>query len=718
MNASASGNPFFISQYLHLALEHGLLKLTPQGSWALTSLLKDATALPTPESLLDLITERMEMFSALAWSLCDTIAVLGHYAPVALLRRACGLDAAHFEASLAELLRSNLVSRSGQKLAFKQAFTREAVLKAMSPQEKVAIHRRTVKARKAQGAERFELPGFELARHLEGAQYHREACQQWRLVAQEARQNAALTLASRALKRALALLPDGRGLEGAQIEAELARVAFGQGHGELAAERWRAVLERTVGLGEQGLMLRGRTLLDFGIDWLLPQGRNQEALEVFEEALDIAQCCRSLPLELDALEALADYKRSVSLYDEARTHLEQILELADPQEHAAHVAEVHHKMGLFHHAKGHYEQAVTAYQRALGIRLTLRDPHALQATLTNLGGVYRETGRIDEAERSYRQAQECCHQHQHVRAESIITNNLGNLHAERAQYTQAISHYHRSLKLYRAIGDLRNATTTLYNLANANLRQGNIMAAMGRYEQARQNFVKLGSPSGQGLALQGLAHVYQKQGLWDKARLCAERALALHQDAGDSYFVHTTQGRLAWLDFHEGHLQRASQYALESLDSLRSMDVKTRLPFMLRLLVKLRIKEGRLNDAQALANELMDAVQDNPHNEAAARVLLAQLARMRGHQDAQRAHLRAATELYKGLDAKLSVAFLGCELAHLALDNDRDPTEHLQQARVFARMQALGVDSPLGRDIALLERLMASLGGWATSGQP
>jgi tetratricopeptide (TPR) repeat protein len=146
---------------------------------------------------------------------------------------------------------------------------------------------------------------------------------------------------------------------------------------------------------------------------------------------------------------------SVHRYQAAEKLLQDAL-----KEHGQ-LANLFNLLGVTYHQQSKFDDAIAAFQKAQDV-----NPRFIEASL-NLAICYADLGLYDDAETTYRQAQDQVHQ-QETQLSSLITGRLANLHNQTAQaYEQAglmqeaLNEYEKALQLYPQMPDIRFRVASL-----------------------------------------------------------------------------------------------------------------------------------------------------------------------------------------------------------------------------------------------------------------
>ena len=120
--------------------------------------------------------------------------------------------------------------------------------------------------------------------------------------------------------------------------------------------------------------------------------------------------------------------------------------------------------------------------------------------LGSLGGVYQETGRIEEAERTYEKALAIHREVAHRRGEGNELSNLASLYHETGRMAPAERTYEEALAIHREVGNRSSEGKTLGNLALLCRRHHRAVHEEGyRVERAPDGALRFFRPDGRPL---------------------------------------------------------------------------------------------------------------------------------------------------------------------------------------------------------------------------
>jgi tetratricopeptide (TPR) repeat protein len=231
----SEGNPFFIAEYLRVAVEEGWLSRDERGTWRMASkgavALLSAEPMATPPSLFEVLGRRLAGLAPAAQLMCGVAAVAGPEIDADLLRVALGATQDELLDTLNELLVRHVLETDGAvRVRFAHDKLREAAYAGLDRKTLVAHHRTVALAMEAAsvGAKgRFDA---QLAHHWRIADNPAKEGPYRLAAGEQAFRVGAYHEAIVHLERALALLPAGTpAAEMARLQRHLAEAHFGVG---------------------------------------------------------------------------------------------------------------------------------------------------------------------------------------------------------------------------------------------------------------------------------------------------------------------------------------------------------------------------------------------------------------------------------------------------------------------------------------------------------
>lgn len=243
------------------------------------------------------------------------------------------------------------------------------------------------------------------------------------------------------------------------------------------------------------------------------------------------------------------------------------------------------------------------------------------------------------------------------------------LHFWRGEHDPCEASARVALAIARAARLERPMSQALNLMALVALRRGHTARAATLMERALA-FAQRAAPRGQVAILAGnLSGIWRELGHLDRAHANAVQALQLHRDRQYAIGEVAMLAELSQLAQLHGRADEAGDWIARALQLSQRHAMALRHASLLTFQVGIRLDQGRLDDAQALAAEALAAMQalaGRHYHESTLRRLLAELALARGDVTEARAQLRRACALVAPLAQEVNARGLLWSLALLA----------------------------------------------------
>ena len=294
------------------------------------------------------------------------------------------------------------------------------------------------------------------------------------------------------------------------------------------------------------------------------QGKLSEATTNYERALVGLPANSSNRSErLQIVDGLGMTFLDHGQYQEAKTHFETMLTLAQETSDRRVEAKALSNLGLTSYYERNLEQALDLLDHSLAIRKEIGDRDGQKSSLINFGMAIRDYGDYSQAVTHLEQALIMAKESHDTWDESVTTNELGVLYLMIGDYRTARVYFDAALLLSKKLGDEFGVVIALGNLGVVDREIGQLGSAKTQLLECLNRSQFMNMERLEGLANSYLATVSLATGLFRQAREQALRAIDLREDE---------EGRL---------------YA--------TMDYTT--------LIRIYLQQQRLNDALAAANE-------------------------------------------------------------------------------------------------------------------
>jgi DNA-binding SARP family transcriptional activator len=418
----SEGLPLFVAEYL-AALEAG----------------GESADGPLPGEMRSLLEARLGGLGAMARQLLETAAVIGRSFDLDTVRSASGRSDDETVDGLEELVARGLVRELSATETPAYDFTHEK-LRALVYEEVGLARRRLLHRRVAQALARGAEGAALVAQHLRLAGDSEGAAEQHRLAAEHAASLLAHADALEHLDAALALgSPDVAALH--ERIGDL-RTLVGDYAGALAA------YESAAAHADEGALAGVEHKLG-GVhqrrgEWDRAEARFAVALESLapDDHGPRARILADLSLTLHQNRHPA---RAVELAEEA-------LELAESAADVRARAQAHNMLGVLARAAGELGRARTELERSLSLAERLGDASARAAALNNLALVARDAGELDRALELTEEALALCAAQGDRHREAALENNLADLHHAAGRGDESMDHLKRAVAIFSEVG--------------------------------------------------------------------------------------------------------------------------------------------------------------------------------------------------------------------------------------------------------------------------
>lgn len=477
VHAQTQGNPFFVAEYLKLAMERGQVRMDELGRWHLDAQ-TPLEALATPSSVRHIVDSRLARLPLEARELCEVASVVGHTISVEALQALTDHTSHQLDMALAMLVQREILNDElTHTYQFVHDRLREGAYDGLEPARRAKLHRKAARWLRAQGAALASI-----ATHYERGQRPARASKLYLSAARLAADQFAFGQSEELFERAFPLLDDPvqeleermtlvqhvllptKQLDGAEAQLEI--ILKGARRHELATLRARALTLLARTCMQQGRLARAERLLDEAASRFDALASGQGIADTLYELAHL----KLTSIELDEARRLADEARQTYLRVDDRMG----------QAHASLLlGEVCWRMGRLREAESTFEQALSLHQR---LGLTSGEAEAL----TWLAQIYGDQKRVK-------------HMTQHLEAAHALYKDMDDasglaqvaiLKARRAlvreDESQAVAHLHEALTELERTHDPHHHVIALTELARIHMLQGDEVSSVECIERARQ----------------------------------------------------------------------------------------------------------------------------------------------------------------------------------------------------------------------------------------
>ncbi len=444
----AQGNPYFVAEYLHVAVAEGLLQRDMGGQWHFDSLLipepnqkHQDLSLNVPSALRALVLRRVAKLPAESRMLLAVTAVLGREAPISLLHLVTGMPSKKWWKVVEQLQRLLILETTGNDtLRFAHEQFRDAIYAEMSEAARAMYHCKIAEVMEQHWTKEIELHYATLAHHWRHANELEKAANYYKLAAELARSKYATEEAIRSYQSFLQIQTSSA-KEYLTVKLALAELLTLQGHIEPAHETLRQALDlvrqQHKPFTEAQVHLRMGKLL-----W--HQGHREESRLSTEEALGLYR-------------QLGDRRGIGSTL--------------------AHLGHCSYYQSKWKEAQKYYQEAMYLYRQA-------DDQLDQGQMILNLARLSSRQGKLPEARELCQNALACFHELAASRPEALALEQMAYIELYQENLEQAQRLATRALQTFREEGDPFHEGMALGTLARISQNAGQVDNALQMFRDA------------------------------------------------------------------------------------------------------------------------------------------------------------------------------------------------------------------------------------------
>ena len=638
LSEHSEGNPFFVAEYLRMAVNEGIL-VRRSGRWQIDGSneapFKD---IPLPGSLRNLIVRRLSGLSANAMAAAQVAAVMGREVEPSLHRSLQQLDDNTWLGAVAELVERQVLQDANGRLRFVHDKIREVTYEGIEGQRRAALH-----GLAAVAIEHALSDG--LLGHLAelGNHWHKAG-------------NIDL-----AKKRYL----------------EAARTAASQ-YAHKDSERFYRTYLSLFETPSPDLVTARNELAD---KVLMPRGMNDETMLELQKALREARSLQDVNGEARSLENLGSVTRTVGRLQDAVQLFNQALDLRRNQGEQRSLGRCLCLLGFGFAGIGDLERSRQAFAEAFEIAIETQDTWIEARALMGLARIDHERHNRYVAEESVHQALRAFRRLGDRVREARALNQLANIQADNGNESKALATYGRAMALNREIGDRIGEGIVYANKAILLHKLGRSTESHHVYGTALQIFREIGHHRYQGHAMFCIARHLHREGRLAEAIGLAENALTVLEVVGDQNWSAKVHVELSQIALLESRVTDAHRHGTRALEIATEYAIPARHAGALCTLGRVALDSGDLTTAKDLHLRQRDAAETvSPELVANADLNLGCVARANGEFEFATDRLMAALEHLPPHNFS-DRALAHIELGWIALAQGLDPTKALAAAR-------------------------------------
>ncbi len=202
-----------------------------------------------------------------------------------------------------------------------------------------------------------------------------------------------------------------------------------------------------------------------------------------------------------------------------------------------------------HYKKGNIKEAMQALEENYVLTEKLNDQKALTIIYSNMGNIYGEQGKYQEAVRYFNKALDYFQENKIEKSEAAVVNNLGIIYLYMGNYDLALKYYKRSLTLYKKHKLEARAGTVHLNIGLVYFKRKNNKDAIKQAEAAIKTLLPFNDKYSLADCYFLLAQSYKELNDIEKAKLYLGKSIEIDDEFGNNSRIIERQSFKASLSF-------------------------------------------------------------------------------------------------------------------------------------------------------------------------
>jgi len=295
----------------------------------------------------------------------------------------------------------------------------------------------------------------------------------------------------------------------------------------------RIYLQKSVSLGRQlGLkLIEAKSLFHLGLSCWYMAGDAGGTADM-ERALHLYRELGYKDLEGYALTGLGFIYQETDNYERATTYFMQALKLGQDVHDPRIVGWAHFNLGQVDLLIGEFERAKNHLDECLRLYRQIGDRRGEGWLLYNLVRYYRKTGDYNQAKAINEQALEILIGIGERFGQGFTTHNQGLLLYEMGHDAEAMAHYNQAMIIFQEMDCFKGLSQVNYSYGVRLRHYGNYAGAQHHFEQALRLRQTFNYKRGESMALVNLGLIFHYQGNDQSALLYSNQALGIVREIG------------------------------------------------------------------------------------------------------------------------------------------------------------------------------------------
>ncbi len=252
-----------------------------------------------------------------------------------------------------------------------------------------------------------------------------------------------------------------------------------------------------------------------------------------------------------------------------------------------------------YYTKGDIKKAMQALEENYVLTKKLNDNKALTIIYSNMGNIYGEQGKYQEAVRYFNKTLKYFQENKIEKSEAAVLNNLGIIYFYMGNTDLALKHYKRSLLLYKKNKLEARAGTVQLNIGSVYFKQKKNKEAIKQAEGAIKTLLPFNDRYSLADCYFLLAQSYKELNNIDKAKLYLGKSIEIDDEFGNNSRIIERQSFKASLNF-DTDINLATKQAEEVLKLVKDDTANELKVGIYNLLYKCYKKQNKIELSLAM----------------------------------------------------------------------------------------------------------------------
>jgi tetratricopeptide (TPR) repeat protein len=565
----SDGSPLFLTEYIKLLQEEGLLTSTGEFHG-------DFAQIEVPEGAKGVIKERIRRLGEELRRMLTYASIEGENFTTLVLSHLLSSDRITLSEKLRVIERTHalIASRGSQKLleedttsySFNHTLIYRIFYKELNEEQRRLLHSKILD----EFGEDY-LKSVQLAAHAAEARYYLQEAHYALEAAREAQESYAHDEVLKHCEQGLEALRkiDDWNREEQRLEVDLllerGKTEIFPGCWQDAETTFELAVEKAQALNDADRLAWALYHLGWTVHWF---GRWSESLQAYKRSIVHFEKADNQAGLSQAYNSIAGIQKLLGKREVAMDWYDKALAIREELDDQIGLAETYNNVGLIHRAREEYDEAMDWLEKSVAIRKELGDRAGLATNYGNIASVYQDLGQYDVAMDWYKKSIEIQEELGDRAGLATNHNGIGIIHVDRGELENALKWYEKAREIQEDLGEQVGLATTYNNIGHVQKTQEEYDEALKWYEKARLILEDLGNQ-------RRLAETYNYIGLLHSAREEYDEALRWYKKSADIFQRISDQSSLAVIYSNIGHAHRLlGEYetALEWYHKSRNID--------------------------------------------------------------------------------------------------------------------------------------------------